>query len=153
MDQIWRRQFLVASETEASFGAPSVPHDGKHAIEVDAECLYGLANAELGELQCLLMGKQEYDDKVLHGYKEVYEWDNMHGPWLIRLPGEFREVLASCEDTAIAELAKKWREKTYAFRENNAPEEWVEETLRQLVGIARLATEERKNLYWQPGSC
>jgi hypothetical protein len=145
-------EFLIASETEAASGAESVPLDGVHGVAVDPDSLYGLAEQELGQLHCILLAR-EYDPDVLRGYEQVYEWSEMHGPWLIRLPDDFVQALAAQSETSTEALARKWADACYAFKANEAPRSWVEKTVARLVRLAQQAARQNKKMYWQVPSC
>ena len=145
-------QFMVADECEATSGADSVPLDGVPRAGVDPEGLYGVGPECLAQLHCLVLGL-EYDINVLDGYEEVYAWDEMHGPWLIRLPNEFVDGLAALDTQKILLLAQQWLKASYGFRLNEAPQSWVEKTVAKLAQLARQAIQHNKRMYWEAPSC
>jgi hypothetical protein len=90
---------------------------------------------------------------VLDQYQKVYDWDDLHGPWLYQLPDDFVNQLAVQNGTAITTLAEQWNQLGFAFRTNNAPLGWVEQTLLGLVKLAQRAKLLNKKMYWQVPSC
>jgi hypothetical protein len=145
-------EFIIASEAEAASGAENVPLNGVDGVAVNPQSGFGLGAEELAHLHSLLLG-QVCDDKVLHNYEQVYVWDEMHGPWLIQLPDDFVFGLANYDPNSLQELAKAWSDTCYAFRANEAPQSWLESTLRQLTKLARRTVQQNKKMYWQAPSC
>ena len=80
--------FLIASEDEAATGALAIPLDGVEAFAAWDNGTHGLGPEQLGELHCIVLGRV-LDYGVLDGYQIVFTHDEMHGPWLIRIPDEF----------------------------------------------------------------
>ena len=144
--------FLVATEVEGAIGAQSIQLDGVNAFAAYEGVAYGLGPECLAQLHSLVIG-QCFDINVLDRYEEVFVWDEMHGPWLIRLPDDFVGALAAFDDKSIGSLASKWVETCYAFQANEVPLDWAERIVSRLVALARRAVQDGKKLYWEAPSC
>jgi hypothetical protein len=145
-------EFIVASDVEAAVRAESIPLDGVNCVAVDPEGLYGLDEYALARLQCMVLGCK-YTSRVIYGYKQVYIWDELHGPWLMRLPDQFVAALAAADLRSKRTTAREWAKKCDAFQDNAAPQSWVEQTLEQLVQLARRAVQQKEKMYWVYPSC
>jgi hypothetical protein len=145
-------EFVIATKTEAALGAESVPLDGVARVAIDAEARYRLDEIALAQLHSILLGRK-YDDKVLDTYEQVYEWSEMHGPWLIRLPDDFVSALATYDLRSIQRLGRQWVRSCDAFTVNAAPVTWATNTVDLLAKLARRALQQNKNMYWQVPSC
>jgi hypothetical protein len=144
--------FLIATEAEAVTGAEGVSLDGLDGIAVDPQGHYGFAEEQLVELHCLLL-KRASDYGVLDNYSQVYVWDEMHGPWLIRLPDDFVTKLATYDFGSAKTFAEMWAKACRGLRRSEPPLSWYENTVGQMANLARRAVELNKKMYWQAPSC
>jgi hypothetical protein len=142
--------FLIAREADAATGAESVELDGVDAVAGFQG--YGLDQEALAELQCIVLGR-DYDPKVLADYKEVYVWDEMRGPWLIRIPDDFVSALAIHDAQSVGSIARRWGNACDAFQANEAPASWIENLVAKLTKLARRATQQKKSMYLEVPSC
>ena len=144
--------FLVATEAEASTGAKTVELDGIEAFGAWDDGTHGLGPEQLAELQCLIQARA-CDYKVLDEYQIVFTDDEMHGPWLIRIPDEFVSAMASLDAGQLASIGDRWLEAGSGFRLRQTPRAWIQRLAERLVGLAKRATQLRKCLYWESPSC
>lgn len=144
--------FLVATEAEASTVAKSIQLDGIEAFDAWDDGVHGLGPEQLAELQCLIQVR-ECDYKILDEYQIAFTDDEMHGPWLIRIPDEFVSAMASLDTGQLASIGDRWLEANSGFRLRQTPRAWIQRLAERLVGLAQRATEQGKCLYWESPSC
>lgn len=145
--------FLVATKDEAATGAESIQLDGIDGFAAWDDGAHGLGPEDLVELHCLVLGRAS-DPTVMDGYEMVFVRDEMHGPWLVRMPDEFVRTMASLGAEQLLSIGEKWRRAaTNGLQFRRAPEEWVQRLGIRLAQLARRAVEQNKCLYWEPPSC
>jgi hypothetical protein len=144
--------FLIATEDEATTGAKSIELDGVEAFAAWADGTHALGPEQLGELHCLVLGRV-LDYSVLDSYQIVFTHDEMHGPWLIRIPNEFVRALASLDPEQLASVGERWLAASSGFRFRQAPPEWVQRVGVRLAELARRAVSLHKQMYCEWPSC
>ena len=144
--------FLIATEAEAATGAESIQLDGGEAFAAWDDGPHGLGPEQLGELHCIVLGRV-LDYGVLDGYQLVFTHDEMHGPWLLRLPDEFVGALASLNTEQRASIGERWLAASSGFRFRQAPRAWVQHLGVRLADLARLAVGQHKHVYVEFPSC
>jgi hypothetical protein len=143
--------FLVATEAEAATGAESVQLDGADAIAAWEGGTHGLGAEDLAELHCLVLGRASHQS-VLDRYQIVFVRDQMHGPWLIRLPDEFVSALASLDAEQLESIGERWLKASDGFQFRQTPKQWVQQVGVRLAQLAKWAVHENKSLYWEAPS-
>src|SRR5438046_3119352 len=107
--------FLVATEAEAATGADAVQLDGIEAFAAWDDGTPGLGPEDLAELHCLILGRAS-DQSVLDSYQIAFVRDEMHGPWLVRMPDEFVSALASLDAEQLESIGERWLQASAGFQ-------------------------------------
>jgi hypothetical protein len=144
--------FLISTEAEAATGAGSVQLDGIHGFAAWDTGAHGLGAEDLAALHYAATGRPG-DLSILDGFQTVFARDEMHGPWLVRLPNEFVSALATLDGEQLGSIGERWLQASENFRYRRAPGEWVQVVGFHLAQLAKRAVQENKGLYWEPQSC
>ena len=144
--------FLITTEAEAATGAEQIQLDGVEAFTVWDDGTHGLGPEQLGELHCVLAGRP-VDYAVLDSYQLVFTHDEMHGPWLIRIPDELVGALASLNTEQLASIGERWLAASSGLRFRQTPREWVQNLGVRLFELARRAVGQDKHMYVELPSC
>jgi hypothetical protein len=144
--------FLITSEAEAATGAESIQLDGVEAFAAWDDGTHGLGPEQLGDLHCVVLGCTR-DYSLLDDYKIVFSHDEMHGPWLIRVPDELVITLASLDAAELETIGERWWQASSGFQFRQAPRDWVQRLALRLVKLAKRAVEQRNALYLELPSC
>jgi len=144
--------FLIAMPEEATVGADSVSLDGLDAFAAWNDETPGLGAEELAELHSLILGVP-VNYSILDNYQLVFTRDELHGPWLVRIPDDFVQGLASLDAEQLQSLGNRWLQASDNFRFRKTPGQWVQNLAFRLAMLAKRAIEHNKSLYWEPPSC
>lgn len=145
--------FLIATELDAADGAMSVELDGVDAFAAWDTGAHGLGAEDLGTLYCAVTRRPDGMD-ILESLEMVFECDEMHGPWLVRLPSKFVTALASIDEIELQTIGERWfQESTEGLQFRETPVEWAQDVALRIAQLARRAIDQGKNLYWEPPSC
>lgn len=144
--------FLIAAETDAATGAQQVLLDGVEGFAVWQHATHGLAIENLAELHCVVL-QRAIAYEVLDDYCIDHVADEMHGPWLVRIPDEFTGAIASLEQPQLSMLSGRWLDASEGLRFRAAPKEWLQVIIDQLAKLARRAKDGGKCLYFEAPSC
>jgi len=142
---------FVTTPAEAAKGATSAVADGVHGSD-----LCGIGFESIAALQSVLLGRtfrSDYLDlSVLESHEQVFVYDELHGGWLFRFPEDAVRMLAEIPHGECHTLAGKW---IGIFENYSRPPtlKQVEEMVRQLIGLARTALDERNAMYWLQEDC
>jgi hypothetical protein len=101
--------FLIATDAEAASGATAIELDGTHGFAAWDDDAHGLGPENIAALHCVITGRA-CDYSVLDNYPIVFVHDEMHGPWLLRMPDEFVTALASLDVEQLACIGQRWLE-------------------------------------------
>lgn len=144
--------FLVTTAAEAATGAQAVQLDEIDGFAAWDDGTHGFGPEDLASLHCLVLGRAR-DWSVLDSYQIVFVQDDMHGPWLIRIPDEFVKALASLRTDQVESIGEQWLEASSGFRFRQAPKDWVQHLGNRLAELARRAVSQGKGMYWESPSC
>lgn len=144
--------FLLTTEADAATGAEAVQLDGIDAFAAWDDAPHGFGPEDLADLHCLVLGRAS-DPSVLDDYQIVFVQDEMHGPWLVRIPNEFVSALASLDKGQLESIGEKWLTASSGFRFRQAPKEWVQHIVVRLAQLAGRAVHQQKCMYWEAPSC
>lgn len=142
---------LVTSPTEAANGALSVVANGLNGVN-----LRGIDDSSIAALQYALFGLAyepgSIDPAVLESHKLVYTYNELHGGWLFRFPDDVVATLAALHTDSLARVASDWSK---VFENDTSPPSKLEvqETLRQIAGLARNAVRLGMGMYWLAPDC
>lgn len=103
----------------------------------------GAGVVELGRLESLLTGCDVQEAIVAH---QLVKQLSDEGPWITQVTLSLRQALADLSDDEIAPVGQKWA-RSEEFELSGWEETDVLGVLRELVTLARHATEENKFLF------